>query len=67
MNGCIDIYVLFQLLDAALKNPEQSKFFVESELAKYRGFGGVSIVCVQLSSLRFLMLLRGHSACDPLR
>lgn len=32
-----------QLLDEALKKPEQSKFIVQTELAKYRNFGGVSI------------------------
>ncbi|XP_067937920.1 xaa-Pro dipeptidase-like [Watersipora subatra] len=37
------IYFIDTVLEAALKDPAQSEFFVESELAKYRGFGGVRI------------------------
>ena len=32
-----------QLLDAALNNPEQSRFIVPQVLERFRGFGGVRI------------------------
>lgn len=32
-----------QLLDAALADPDQSKFFVREQLQRFRGFGGVRI------------------------
>lgn len=35
---------LLQLLDAALADPKHSKFIIASELEKYRGFGGVSVL-----------------------
>lgn len=38
------LYVLtVQLLDKALADPTQSKFFVPEVLARFRGFGGVRI------------------------
>lgn len=37
------LYYLFQLLDAALNNPEQAKFLVRERVDNYRGFGGVGI------------------------
>lgn len=32
-----------QLLDAALTDPNQSKFLVREQLQRFRGFGGVRI------------------------
>lgn len=37
------IYFIDVLLDAALNNPEQSKFLVRELVDQYRGFGGVRI------------------------
>ena len=34
--------ILFQLLDAALANPEQAQFLVREQIDQLRGFGGVS-------------------------
>lgn len=31
------------MLDAALANPDQSKFLVQEELQRFRGFGGVRV------------------------
>lgn len=35
--------LLLQLLDAALADPNQSKFLVQEQLQRFRGFGGVRI------------------------
>jgi len=37
------IYFIDPLLDKALNDPQQSKFFNKEVLAKYRGFGGVRL------------------------
>ena len=38
------IFVLLQLLDQALANPDQAKFLCREVIDQYRGFGGVSTV-----------------------